>query len=246
MQKNVTCRRPPPADSIHTSISRYSHLCNCDGHIPNSLSYLLHTSGQPAVPPQNFFARAVGGRRPPMPKFWWNYEYCKFAMTCTIVPRTIVVEDPHSGIPTTSQPRTAPAPWRPRCPQARGLPCPLGSFSASADALPSCRRRIRLAIAALCRRQHRVVRCPGTPPPASNVSSTAELAPVFARQVLVNKVVFANGFNFPMTVTCCHFTFTVFFYRAMRALKLFEVRRRGRARHRARRPRRPAPSAPQS
>ena len=44
-------------------------------------------------------------------------------------------------------------------------------------------------------------------------------------QVLVNKVVFASGFNFPMTVTCAHFSFTVVFYRAMRAFKLFEARR---------------------
>ena len=42
-------------------------------------------------------------------------------------------------------------------------------------------------------------------------------------QVLVNKVVFARGFNFPMTVTCAHFTFTVFFYRGMRFFKIFEV-----------------------
>ena len=40
----------------------------------------------------------------------------------------------------------------------------------------------------------------------------------------MNKVVFARGFNYPMTVTCAHFTFTVVFYRVMRALKLFEVR----------------------
>ena len=40
--------------------------------------------------------------------------------------------------------------------------------------------------------------------------------------VLVNKLVFAGGFRFPMSLTFLHFGFTVLFYRAMAAAAFFE------------------------
>mmetsp|Transcript_29595 Transcript_29595/g.62219 ORF Transcript_29595/g.62219 Transcript_29595/m.62219 type:complete len:128 (-) Transcript_29595:1186-1569(-) len=40
--------------------------------------------------------------------------------------------------------------------------------------------------------------------------------------VLVNKLVFAAGFTFPMTLTCLHFGFTVVFYRLLAAFRLYE------------------------
>ena len=48
-----------------------------------------------------------------------------------------------------------------------------------------------------------------------NVSSSVSL-------VLVNKIVFKEGFTFPMTLTCFHFGFTVVFYRMLRACGCFE------------------------
>ena len=48
-----------------------------------------------------------------------------------------------------------------------------------------------------------------------NISSSVAL-------VLVNKVVFAEGFKFPMSLTALHFGFTVLFYRALAALGVFE------------------------
>uniref|UniRef100_A0A7S0QAW9 Sugar phosphate transporter domain-containing protein n=1 Tax=Coccolithus braarudii TaxID=221442 RepID=A0A7S0QAW9_9EUKA len=40
--------------------------------------------------------------------------------------------------------------------------------------------------------------------------------------VLVNKIVFAAGFAFPMTLTCLHFGFTVIFYRTLSAFRLYD------------------------
>jgi hypothetical protein len=42
--------------------------------------------------------------------------------------------------------------------------------------------------------------------------------------VLVNKAVFSLGFNFPMSLTCLHFVFTVAFYRALAGCAFFEMR----------------------
>mmetsp|Transcript_21783 Transcript_21783/g.47637 ORF Transcript_21783/g.47637 Transcript_21783/m.47637 type:complete len:126 (+) Transcript_21783:110-487(+) len=49
----------------------------------------------------------------------------------------------------------------------------------------------------------------------ANVSCSVSL-------VLVNKLVFAAGFTFPMTLTCLHFGFTVVFYRLLAAFRLYE------------------------
>ena len=48
-----------------------------------------------------------------------------------------------------------------------------------------------------------------------NVSSSVSL-------VLVNKIVFKEGFTYPMTLTCFHFGFTVVFYRLLRSCGCFE------------------------
>lgn len=42
--------------------------------------------------------------------------------------------------------------------------------------------------------------------------------------VLVNKAVFSLGFNFPMSLTCLHFAFTVAFYRVLAGCGFFEMR----------------------
>eukprot|EP00966_Prymnesium_polylepis_P313641 7247526-Prymnesium_polylepis.2 len=91
------------------------------------------------------------------------------------------------------------------------------------------RDRLRLCRRAVCSRQHLVVSLAGVLRRARHHAAATTAAPRVSTpparmQVLVNKLVFARGFNFPMTVTCAHFTFTVFFYRVMRFLKVFEVR----------------------
>eukprot|EP00967_Tisochrysis_lutea_P077422 scaffold105137_cov37-Tisochrysis_lutea.AAC.1 len=52
---------------------------------------------------------------------------------------------------------------------------------------------------------------------AANVACSVSL-------VLVNKAVFSSGFNFPMTLTCLHFVFTVLFYRILASCAFFEMR----------------------
>jgi len=42
--------------------------------------------------------------------------------------------------------------------------------------------------------------------------------------VLVNKAVFSSGFDFPMSLTCLHFAFTVVFYRILASCGFFEMR----------------------